>query len=248
MGRESGFMELALRTWTEIKENPLAVALLPVGSVEQHGPHAPLGTDLLIAEEVASRGAAQSDRETVVCPAVPIGVAEEHRNFAGSLWVSPDSFRAYVREIVNSLVHHGIQSVVLVNGHGGNIDALEEVAASIDRHSDSRCVAFTWFDSLTDPPFPMGHGGALETAAMLAIDEDAIRGDRVENAREGASERWGTWVGGTNLSVDVDSFSENGVVGDPSVATAEIGEKLLDEAAMHLGEVIEAIDDGAQSS
>lgn len=242
-------MELAMRTWTEIEENPPAVALLPVGSIEQHGPHAPLGTDLLIAEEVATRGVSDSDHETVVCPAVPIGVAEEHRNFAGSLWVSPDSFRAYVREIVNSLVHHGIQSVVLVNGHGGNVDALEEVAASIERHSDSRCVAFTWFDSLTDPPFPMGHGGALETAAMLAIDEDTIRGDRVENAREEASERWGTWVGGTNISVDVDTFSENGVVGDPSVATTEIGEELLKEAAMHLSDVIEALVTGtAQSS
>lgn len=234
-------MELARRTWTDIEDTPPAVALLPVGSVEQHGPHAPLGTDLFIAAEVATRGAAAIDADTAVCPPIPVGVAEEHRSFAGSLWVSPDAFRAYVKETVQSLVSHGVSAIVLVNGHGGNVDALAEVAAAVTREGAARCAAFTWFDSLTDPPYPMGHGGPLETAALLAIDETLIHEDRLESAAAGASDRWGNWAGGTNLSVDVDEFTENGVVGDPSVATAELGEALLEEATANLASMAAAL-------
>lgn len=239
-------MELARQTWTEIEDAPPEVALLPVGSVEQHGPHAPLGTDLFIAAEVATRGAARIDADTAVCPPIPVGVAAEHRSFAGSLWVTPDTFRAYVTETVQSLVSHGVSAIVLVNGHGGNVDALAEVAAAVTREEAARCVTFTWFDSLTDPPHPMGHGGPLETAALLAIDETLVHHDRLESATAGASDRWGTWAGRTNLSVDVEEFTENGVVGDPSVATAELGEALLEEATENLAEVAAALLEAAE--
>lgn len=233
-------MELARCTWTEVRDRPPTVGLVPVGSVEQHGPHAPLGTDLIIAESVAKRGAEAVD-EAAVCPPIPVGVSAEHRRFDGSLWVSPDAFRAYVREIAESLASHGVAAIILVNGHGGNTDALEEVAAAITRKGRCQVATFTWFDSLVDPPHPMGHGGPLETAALLAIDETLVRQDQLETAADGASDRWGTWVGGTNIAVDTDEFSENGVVGDPSLATTTLGERLLDEAGEHLASVAKAV-------
>lgn len=240
-------MELAERSWTAVRDDPPAVGLLPVGSVEQHGPHAPLGTDLAIATAVAKR-AAVSDASMAVAPAIPIGHAVEHRRFAGSLWVAPDTLRAYVREVATSLASHGVEVVVLVNGHGGNVAALEEVAADLTRGGTCTSVAFTWFDSLVDPPEPMGHGGPLETAALLAIDPDLVSEDRIEAAAEGAADRWGEWVGNTNLAVDVDAFSDNGVVGDPTAATAELGEALLAEAANHLRSVATALTEGTDHS
>lgn len=234
-------MELARRTWAEVAESAPTVALIPVGSVEQHGPHAPLGTDLIIAEEVANRGITATEVEVDACPAVTVGISAEHRNFAGSLWVTPDVFRAYLGEVARSLSYHGIGGIVFVNGHGGNVDALEEVATTVTREKLSHAVPFTWFNELQDPPFPMGHGGPLETSAILAIDEERIREDRLELAASQASERWGEWVGRTNLAVDVDEFAPNGVVGDPRLATKEIGERLLTEASEALGEVVDAV-------
>lgn len=236
-------MYLAERTWTEVDAAPPRGAFVPIGSVEQHGPHAPLGTDLLIAEAVANRAASAIDMEVVVTPPVPVGIAEEHRAFAGSLWVSPDTFRDYVEEIAASLATHGIETVIFVNGHGGNVAALDEVVATLRRGDICRAAAFTWFRALADPPVPMGHGGAIETAAILAIDPTLIRDDRLEHAALGASERWGRWIGGTNLAVDVDEFSENGVVGDPREATAALGTELLDEATAALVRVFDALVD-----
>jgi len=142
-------MHLSESTWTDADSVETDLALLPVGSTEQHGPHAPLGTDALTAEAVAEAGAASYDGEVVVAPTIPVGVAEEHRQFSGTLWVSEDTFRDYVRETVTSLAHHGWDRVVLVNGHGGNVAALREVCGRITRHDDAYAVPFTWFDAVS---------------------------------------------------------------------------------------------------
>ncbi|MFC6730120.1 creatininase family protein, partial [Natronoarchaeum mannanilyticum] len=126
-------MHLSERTWTDAADAETELAILPIGSTEQHGPHAPLGTDVLTAEAVAEAGVERYDGEVVVAPAIPVGVAEEHRQFSGTLWVSEETFRSYVRETVASLAEHGWDRVVLVNGHGGNVGALREVAGRIVR-------------------------------------------------------------------------------------------------------------------
>ncbi|PSP53226.1 creatininase, partial [Halobacteriales archaeon QH_3_68_24] len=120
-------MDLAAATWPDADTVETDLAVLPVGSTEQHGPHAPLGTDALTAESVATAGVDAYDGEVVVGPTIPVGVAEEHRQFAGTLWVSPDTFRDYVGETVAALASHGWDRVVVVNGHGGNVDALREL-------------------------------------------------------------------------------------------------------------------------
>lgn len=234
-------MDLQAASWTDFRERPPDVALVPTGSLEQHGPHAPLGADRLIAETVAERTAARADDAVARTPAIPVGISEEHRHFAGTLWVSPDTFRAYAHEIVSSLATHGVDGVVFVNGHGGNVAALAEVAARSTRDGDCRTVAYTWFEALEDPPEPMGHAGALETAALLAIDPDLIDRSQLDAAAAGASDRWGDWVARTNLAVDTDEFADNGVVGDPRLATAELGEELLEEAVDGLLAVIDGV-------
>jgi creatinine amidohydrolase len=99
-------MNLDEHTWTDIRDADTDLALLPVGSTEQHGPHAPLGVDMAsaeaIAEAAAERYADEHGEDPVVAPAVPVGVAEEHRAFDGSLWVSEDTFRSYVADVCRS--------------------------------------------------------------------------------------------------------------------------------------------------
>ncbi|WP_313691538.1 creatininase family protein [Halorarum halobium] len=236
-------MKLSEATWTDVRDAAPDAALLPVGSTEQHGPHAPLGTDSLTAEAVAAAATEQPGDDVVVAPPVHVGVAEEHRAFDGTLWVSPDTFRAYVRETVESLAHHGIDRVVLVNGHGGNVEALAEVArrASRDGTTDAYAVAFTWFEAVGEHASEMGHGGKLETAMLQHVAPELVREDRVDAARNGGSDRWGEWVRGVNLAHDSDEFSDNGVVGDPGAGDAELGEELLDRASDALVEVLAAV-------
>ncbi|MFB6206471.1 MAG: creatininase family protein [Haloglomus sp.] len=234
-------MDLATSTWTELDDLETDLALLPVGSTEQHGPHAPLATDTLNAEAVAEAAAARYADPVVVAPAVPVAVAEEHRRFTGTLWTSESTFRAYVRDIVGSLAAHGWDRVVLVNGHGGNVAALREVAGRIVRHDDAYAVPFTWFDAVGEDAPPMGHGGPLETALLQHGNPETVRSAALAAAAEGASERWGEWQGHVNLAFDSHEFTENGVVGDPRDGSADLGAELLDEAASALVALLDAV-------
>jgi creatinine amidohydrolase len=240
-------MDLTEATWTDVDAAETDRALVPVGSTEQHGPHAPLGTDRFAAEAVARAGATVHEETVgtpvVVTPAVPIGVSEEHRDFPGTMWVSTDTFRAYVRETVLALTAHGLDRVVFVNGHGGNVDALREVAARLTRDGDACAVSFTWFDHVDGPP--MGHAGPRETALLRAVTPETVQEDRVETASEGASDRWGEWAEGVNLAHDSAAFTDNGVVGDPAApeATAETGAAMLDAAAQSLSNLLGAVAD-----
>ncbi|SNR59566.1 creatininase family protein [Halorubrum vacuolatum] len=241
-------MQLADATWTDVRDAAVDIAVIPVGSTEQHGPHAPLGTDTLAAAAVAEAGVAAYEAEhgadtAIVTPPIPIGIAEEHRAFDGTMWVSPDTFRAYVREAAASLTAHGIDRVVFANGHGGNIDALAEVSRRFSRDPahDGYAVAFTWFNAVGEHTGEMGHGGPLETALMRATHPELVREDRIEAAREGGSDRWGEWVAGVNLAHDSDGFTENGVVGDPADGDADRGEELHTLAGDALAELLAAV-------
>ena len=281
-------MRLADVTWTDARDADVDVAFVPVGSTEQHGPHAPLGTDTLTAVAVARAAAAaygagpddpanedwrggdaddegdddrdegdddrdegdydrdEGDRgDAAVTPAIPVGVSEEHRSFDGTMWVRPDAFRAYVNDAAASLPAHGVDRVVFVNGHGGNVEALAEVARrfSRDPDHDGYAVAFTWFEAVGEHAGEMGHAGPLETALLRATHPDLVREDRMESARDGASDGWGEWVSGVNLAHDAEEFTENGVVGDPTAGDADRGRELLALATEALVDLARAVVD-----
>ncbi|MBB6646673.1 creatininase family protein [Halobellus ruber] len=236
-------MELTRESWTDADAADANLAVLPVGSTEQHGPHAPLGTDVLTAEAVAEAGADRYDDPVVVAPAVPVGIAEEHRRFAGTLWTSESTFRAYVRDVVGSLASHGWDRVIVVNGHGGNIAALKEVTARIVRHDDAYAVPFTWFDEVGEHTSEMGHAGPLETSLLRHTDPESVHEDRLEAAAADGADRWGEWQGRVNLAVDSDEFTDNGVVGDPRESSAELGEELLAKSADALCDLLDAVRD-----
>jgi creatinine amidohydrolase len=234
-------MHLESATWTELDGAETNLAVVPVGSTEQHGPHAPMGTDTLNASAVAEAGADRYPDPVVVAPAVPVAIAEEHRRFTGTLWTSESTFRAYVRDVVESLAAHGWDRVVLVNGHGGNAAALREVTQRIVRHDDAYAAPFTWFEEVGEHSAEMGHGGPLETSLLRHANPGTVREEALEDAAAGGSDRWGDWQGRVNLAVDSHEFTDNGVVGDPREGSAALGEELLDVAADALVELLEAV-------
>jgi creatinine amidohydrolase len=235
---EGGCMELSVMSWAGARQalKTARVALLPVGSTEQHGPHLPLGTDHLTAAEVARRASARG--EWLVLPTVPVGVSEHHRQFWGTLWVEPSVLRDYVVGIARSLGTHGLRRLVLVNGHGGNTAALDEVVRKL-RQEDIFCYVFSWWRAIPEVIAQTvgtggSHAGEMETSAVLAFAPGLVDADRYAAAAAGAAPEWGKRLHGVEIGFDTRDFSESGATGNPAPATGAKGEQLLAAAAERL--------------
>ncbi|KTG09701.1 creatininase [Haloprofundus marisrubri] len=219
-----------------------SVAVLPTGSVEQHGPALPLGTDFLAAETVART----VDRDdTVVLPTVPVGVSDHHRQFSGTLWTDPTTFENYVADIAASIASHGVKKVVVVNGHGGNVDALSRAARRLRADEVAFVAPWNWWSNLDDLTKELfgtpgiGHADAIETSMVYAIDDELVREGALEAAEAGASESWGRSVHGAEIGFDTADFSESGAVGEPTKGSKEAGDRLLEQAASELDSLLD---------
>lgn len=174
---------LADLTWVDAKEafKGVKLALVPTGSIEQHGPHMPLGTDMKIAEYLAAEAAKELD--CIVTPVIPVGNAEYHTDFSGTLAAPPNIFKEYVKSICLNLVKYGITHILFVNGHGGNLGALLDVADELRKEKGVTAAAVQWWDVAghIDTKWSMiGHGDIVEASMMLAIDKDIVRIERAK--------------------------------------------------------------------
>lgn len=217
------------------------VAVLPTGSTEQHGPALPLGTDFMAAEALAHSTAERED--VVVLPTIPVGVSDHHRQFHGTLSTSPETFEAYVADIVESVASHGVRKVVVVNGHGGNSDALQRAARGLRADETAFAAPWNWWDSVAElvdelfGGFP-GHADEVETSMMLEVAGSLVREAALEAAEEGASDSWGRVVHGANVGFDTADFTETGAVGSPTEGSAEAGRKLFETASEELDALV----------
>lgn len=167
-------------------------ALVALGSIEQHGPHLPLGTDRWIADALA---AALADRvaDAVALPALAVGCAREHLDFAGTLHLSPETLESVLRDLIASLAHHGFERVFVFTAHGGNVDALDAMrerlassAAPMHLHveTDLSAVARLQADVVGEAGLdPLGagpHAGEFETSVVAALRAGAVRSAALE--------------------------------------------------------------------
>ncbi len=217
------------------------IALIPVGSTEQHGQHLPLGTDFLTAQTLAQ--AVAQELNLICTPVVPVGISEHHRQFWGTLWVSPATFRNYMKEIAQSLAYHGIKRVIYVNGHGGNNAALQEVCREL-RREDIFGVLYAWWldpevQRLLSELFQSRgtHAGASETSIVWAIDSSLVSQTELERAARGASEVFATTKDGAPLPLDTLDFSQSGATLDPREASPQAGQKILHKAQERLAKL-----------
>lgn len=234
------------RSTTDVAASDATVGLLPTGSTEQHGPALPLGTDTIVASDLA--GAGGEHPAATVLPAIPVGVSAHHRHFDGSLWVGEETFKAYVEETVRGLASHGIRRVVLVNGHGGNVGALRRVGRRLRADEVAYAVTWNWWeaiDEFLDATFeaPGGHAGHAETSLVQAIEPDLVDTDRLAQAGEGVPPGWGKRVHGADVGLDTVDFTDTGAVGNPTAASPEIGAEMHQRAVDELVGLIEWLDD-----
>jgi creatinine amidohydrolase len=210
-------VDLGRATWPEVEATAgEALLALPLGSLEQHGPHLPLDTDTRIAEALA-RGLAGRRPGVVVAPPVAYGASGEHAAFPGTLLVGHEPLAAMLVEVVRS-ARATFGGVVLVNAHGGNEATLADVARRCAAEGDDVLV---WRAAV---PGGDAHAGRTETSLLLAIDATAVR---VERAEPGCTEPIDRLL--PRLRAEgVRPVSSNGVLGDPTGASVEEGRALLD--------------------
>jgi mycofactocin precursor peptide peptidase len=218
-------MRLGDATWPEVDKiarrddpgvAPAPIVLVPVGSTEQHGPHLPTATDTIIAEELAGRAVHRTDG-LMIGPTIAVSASGEHQGFAGTLSIGVEVMVAMIVELVRSA--EWAAGVVLVNGHGGNHDA---ITRAVETLTAERRAVLAW-----SPSWPQRrdggpadlHAGRIETSMMLAIDPGLVRLERA--------------VAGPDTSIDelrergVRSVSPTGVLGDPDGASGGEGERFI---------------------
>ncbi|MFP4217390.1 MAG: creatininase family protein [Salinarchaeum sp.] len=244
-------MYLPDETWPDLQSyfDTESIAVVPLGSTEQHGPHLPEGTDHFIAEAFAREVA---DRLDILCtPPVRIGVSPHHRQFPGTMWVDPPAFRAYVESFARNLAYHGIDRIVFVNAHGGNVEHLREVGRRLRDDEVLYAIEWMWNESipdLVDNLFAHNgpHGGPKETAMIQYLAGELVAEDRIEDARDGGLVNWQTDESvrrhGARVFYDSIDNTDNGVLGDQTDATAAKGERMFEAAADQLTALCEWLD------
>ena len=253
--REVELVKLYELTWKQAAKafQETSTAIIPTGSNEQHGPHLPVGTDWIVANEIATRLSEKT--KAVVLPVVPYGYAEYHMDFPGTIYLDKETLRIILMDICRSLNKWGISRILFVNGHGGNMDTLHTVGMKIRKKYGMLTAAAQWWEML--PPRISGqiseaHGGPIETAIVRAInpkivDMAAAFVPRVKSLTknietisivqsrfEDGLVRIYYRVGDVSEAGSMTELEDATDVKDFSMATPELGKELLDKVVNQL--------------
>jgi len=254
-------------TWHEVNDavRGAKVAVVPVGMIEDHGAHLPVDTDAKIAEAVCHAAAERIPEEVVVLPTVKYAYSPHHMDFPGTVSVPPLGMSRnwgvlveYLSSITCSLAHQGFTKILIVNGHGSNRPLIDLAGrVTILEYPNAQCGSISWweiesvqeaFEKVLESSVS-SHAGEVETSLYLAIDPDLVYMDRAERdlTFNASKHFWSNLISrkpGPNYRnpVHMNDFwsmdTENGVKGDPTVASKEKGVKILEAAAEELAEII----------
>jgi len=220
-----------------------AIVLLPVASTEQHGPHLATGVDDFLCSEVCRRTAGKlaSGQPVVVAPTVWFGLADHHVAFGGTFSISLATYHAVLRDLCRSILQAGFRRIVLVNGHGGNIQALAAIAGELTREFAAPIATATYFmegaseaaDILEDQNGVM-HACEAETSMMMAAHPDLVDQTRLKDAHGPPFDIPGSLQPSLKRFRSFAELTSSGVAGDARKASAKKGEALLESYAAAL--------------
>jgi creatinine amidohydrolase len=250
-GGPSSELRLERLTSREIQDaiaEGMSTVICVVGSIEQHGPHLPCETDCYYGLEMALRVARRLGN-ALVAPVIRPGCSQHHLGFAGTISVPPDVLAAVVREQLRCLIESGFSQVVLTSSHGGNFVPLRDVVPELDELCIAHKVGFIpvldlqeWINALKAVPnsrglrqedMPAVQADLIETSIMLALFPDLVRIDRIERGFVGDFDLEGSFA-----TYGLKAITSNGVLGDPTLATAELGHAILAHLADYLYDAI----------
>jgi creatinine amidohydrolase len=225
--------------------------ILAIGSIENHGSHNVLGVDTLIPDRILELIEEKSD--ILIAPTVPYGACDSLANFPGTISLGIDVLYAVITKITQSLYAHGARKFLFLNGHGGNIATLDRVGLDLLQQG-ALCAQLNWWLMVWDinPAWKGGHGGAEETAGMLAVDPSLVDFSKLEEMNlinDLGDELPTTGFKGVRykgveipVSRTVDRFTKNGWIGPdhPKEATVQWGTEMLQATADYIVDFISA--------
>ena len=243
-------------TWPEVNEAVAArkVILLAVGSTEQHGPHLPLDVDSLIVSELCLEAGRRVPDKILVAPTISYGYNIHAMDYPGTMHVAHQHFIGYCTDICRSFAYHGFKRIVIVNGHGSNVPLLDLVSRRLILETDALVASFMWWNLLRLEPdfiasfresvFPggAGHAGEVETSVYLHLAGEKVQMDKARDHiawynRQGAKGfQWGDAFGSgpVNFMEWTSTYVEDGTFGQPTLASAEKGKRIFEEAVNQL--------------
>lgn len=212
------------------------IALIPLGAVEVHGPHLPLGADGIATEALARRVAERVP--AIIAPTVTVGMSRMLGGHPGTLWVDREAFHAYTIGIARALVAQGSRRLLFLNGHSGNTQTITDLAAELEREGVERrvrCAQIDWWrfvqplvgDLVEAETLPHGHAAELGTSVMLVAAPDAVRIERAGSVAPNAPDPWPDFLKPRLRT----ALGPTGMVGDATRASAAKGEETLRRAA-----------------
>ena len=246
-------LHLERMRWPEVEEALRAgttTVVVPVGAVEQHGPHLPLCVDAergtRLGEEVARRLG-----DALVAPTIRIGCSEHHMAFPGTLSVSPETLEAVCRDYCTSLARHGFKKICLLPSHGGNFEPLAEMLARLDEAVGGACVVVAYTDLVGFVEIWQravgersayrdrvgGHADVAESSEMLAIQPELVREDLAERGFSGG---FSGEVIGRILRDGLETVTPNGILGDARGMSRDLGVACLEATADAIAETFRA--------
>ena len=255
---------MPVRTWGHLTtldvaalDPARAVAVLPVGAIEQHGPHLPLATDILISEGILSAAGAliSAEIELILLPPQAVGLSPEHMSFAGTLSHEAETLLASWTEIGLSVAAAGLCKLIILNSHGGQPQIVDLATQRLRSEAGMLAVRANSFRFDLPPGLVAEderafglHGGQIETALMLALHPDLVRRDRIADFPNSAAGRADTakrlgLSGAGGYAWNAEDLNPSGATGNASRATAEQGAALLAAYATQLAELIADVAD-----
>jgi len=254
---------LPLRDWTDIRWPEMAghdrarwIAVLPLAATEQHGPHLPFETDVLIARAYLARvrELLSNTAPVTFLPIERIGISSEHRDFPGTLTLSPETAIRHWMALGESVARAGLRKLVMVTSHGGNSATMSIVAQELRAQHQMLVVTTSWGRlSAAEKLFSAEeiehgiHGGAVETSIMLARYGAQVKREAVANFRPSTiamkkNFRWLSAQRPAAFSWQTQDLHPSGAVGDATQATPEKGERLIDQGARAFCELLDDVD------
>jgi creatinine amidohydrolase/Fe(II)-dependent formamide hydrolase-like protein len=241
-------------TFLEVSERLRATSILclPIGSIEQHGPHLPLNTDAVLAEGMTRLIVARWGEALDLwqLPTVSVSLAREHEWAPGTLSLSVTGMTTYVLDLGRTIAKSlPARNLMIVNGHGGNRGILEALALDLRADCGLNVCVFhpaALAHTAADSAAPEIHGGKNETSMMLAIAPHLVRSDKIaalknppddEAIRKTILQRGVTWP----WSSGEKGLADTGVIGDPKAASAEYGQQIIDRAVETAGAVLKQL-------
>ncbi len=246
-------------TWPQVAQaaKEARVAVLPVATIEDHGRHLPIDTDLFLCTSVCEAAVSRIPKHAVLVPPITHGFSPHHMDFPGPITIGAETFIRYGTDVCTSLARHGFSHILIVNGHGSNTPFVDIIARLTVMQSDALAAAINYWsapgvaktaESLreSEPIGGMNHACEFETSLYLALRPELVDMSQAaaEYGHRPSENYWTDLIAGDGPLVMMEpwsALSKGGVMGDPTKATATKGRALFEAAVNGIVEVIDEL-------